>query len=218
MDRVPEPELMDDPEQASAYSEGDFADAHQRFVDCAIERFGPIAGNVLDLGCGPGDPTVRFSLANPGARITGVDAAASMLALAVDRVAAAGLSERIGFEQRYLPDPELEGRRYDAVISNSLLHHLNDPDSLWRTIARCARPGAAVVVMDLSRPDDTEAVEALVARYAAGAPDVLRTDFRNSLLAAYRPDEIRQQVAGCGLAHLQVEAVSDRHLLVSGHR
>jgi hypothetical protein len=72
--------------------------------------------------------------------------------------------------------------------------------------------------MDLNRPDDAETVEALVARYAERAPEVLRTDFRNSLLAAYRPDEIRQQLARCGLEHLQVETVSDRHLLVSGRR
>lgn len=218
MDRVPEPELMDDPDQARAYSEGDFAEAHQLFAALAGQRFGPIVGEVLDLGCGPGDPTVRFSLANPGAHVTGIDAAASMLDLAVSRVAAAGLAGRIRFEQRYLPDPELEGHQYDAVISNSLLHHLDAPDSLWQTVAACARPGAPVVVMDLCRPDDARSVEALVARYAASAPEVLRTDFRNSLRAAYRPDEIRQQMARCGLAHLQVEPVSDRHLLVSGRR
>ncbi|MGH9125413.1 MAG: class I SAM-dependent methyltransferase [Acidimicrobiales bacterium] len=218
MDRVPEPELMDDSDQARAYSEGDFAEAHQLFADLAGQRFGPISGDVLDLGCGPGDPTVRFGLANPDARITGVDAAASMLALAVARVAEAGLSERIAFEQRYLPDPELEGRRYGAVISNSLLHHLVDPGSLWQTVAACARPGSPVLVMDLCRPDQAETVEALVARHATGAPDVLRTDFRNSLLAAYRPDDIRRQLACCGLVHLEVELVSDRHLLVSGRR
>ncbi|MFN8027415.1 MAG: hypothetical protein U0W40_13990 [Acidimicrobiia bacterium] len=60
-------------------------------------------------------------------------------------------------------------------------------------------------------------MDALVAQYAAGEPDVLVEDFRASLRAAYRPDEVEEQLAGAGLAHnLAVEAIGDRHLVVSG--
>jgi hypothetical protein len=70
--------------------------------------------------------------------------------------------------------------------------------------------------MDLLRPTDIATVEALVQRYAGDAPAVLRADFRNSLRAAYRPDEVRAQLHAIGLDDLDVEQVSDRHLLVSG--
>ena len=56
------------------------------------------------------------------------------------------------------------------------------------------------------------------ARRHVGDPEVLRQDFRNSLIAAYRPDEVRAQLAAAGLAHLAVEQVTDRHLLVTGRR
>jgi SAM-dependent methyltransferase len=216
--RVAEPELMDDADQARAYSEGEFADAHDAFVALVHDRCGPMAGLVLDAGCGPADPTVRFARANPEARIVAVDASPAMLSLAAQRVRAAGLAARITLEQRWLPDPELNARRFEGLISNSLLHHLADPAALWDTAAACLAEGSPVVVMDLVRPDGLADVEALVERYAAGAPEVLRTDYRNSLRAAYRLDEVRDQLARAGVGHLKVEQVTDRHLLVSGSR
>ena len=58
--------------------------------------------------------------------------------------------------------------------------------------------------------------QALVAQYAANEPEVLCRDFYNSLLAAFELDEVRQQLELAGLPRLEVRAVSDRHLLVSG--
>jgi len=212
MERVAEPELMDEEEQARAYAEADFAAAHDGLINALLERLGPIRGSVLDLGCGPADPTVRFARANPEATITAVDAGPTMLRYARARIDEAGLGERITLEQRHLPDPHLEARRFDAVISNSLLHHLADPGALWRTVGACA--AGAVGVMDLARPASLEEVDAMVERYSRDEPDVLKTDFRNSLCAAYTPAEVRAQLARSGLDHLRVDMISDRHLLV----
>lgn len=216
--RVPEPELMDDPVQARAYSEADFSQPHQAFVDAFVARFAHLtdrAVTVVDLGCGPADVTVRFARALLRAHVVGVDAAAPMLALARERVVAAGLDTRVVFEQRHLPDAAFPRARFDAVISNSLLHHLRDPQALWRTVATCAAPGAAVLVMDLCRPDDSTTLDKLVREHAHDAPPVLQRDYRASLMAAYRPAEVRDQLATAGLA-LDVEQTTDRHLIVSG--
>jgi ubiquinone/menaquinone biosynthesis C-methylase UbiE len=216
--RQPEPELMDEVSQAQAYSEADFTEAHQRFVDQIGARFGPLTGTALDVGCGPGDPTVRLALAHPRLTILAVDAGANMLDLARGRVHDAGLDDRIRLEQRHLPDPHLETMQFDAVVSNSLLHHLRDPMTLWRTVAACARPGAPVAVMDLMRPGDTATVDALVTAYAHDAPEVLQADFRNSLRAAYLVEEVEDQLRRQGLTRFEVAAISDRHLLVTGRR
>ena len=126
----------------------------------------------------------------------------------------AGFSERIRLTLARLPDP-LDGRVYDCVISNSLLHHLPDPGILWAGISRLAAPGARVQVMDLERPATRQDADALVQRYADGEPEVLRTDFRNSLHAAWRADEVREQLREAGLP-LECESVSDRHWMVHG--
>jgi hypothetical protein len=61
-------------------------------------------------------------------------------------------------------------------------------------------------------------VDALVDEYAAGAPEVLREDFRNSLRAAFTIEEVQAQLQSAHLASLAVQAVGDRHLVVAGTR
>ncbi len=102
------------------------------------------------------------------------------------------------------------------MISNSLLHHLNDPQVLWQSVLRHAAPGAPVFVMDLRRPDSLESAAALTNTYAANEPDILRNDFYHSLLAAYRVDEIQAQLRCAGIDWLTVSALGDRHIIVYG--
>ena len=110
----------------------------------------------------------------------------------------------------------LAPRKFDAVVSNSLLHHMSDPLALWKAIRSSAAPGTAVLVMDLFRPPSRQAAKAIVETYAGGEIELFKTDFLNSLLAAYRSDEVADQLAAAGLASLRVDVVSDRHLMVFG--
>jgi len=53
MQRIPEPELMDESEQALAYANADFSEPNQRFVEAFAAEFpGFTRGAVLDLGWG----------------------------------------------------------------------------------------------------------------------------------------------------------------------
>jgi hypothetical protein len=87
---------------------------------------------------------------------------------------------------------------------------------LWDTVRRATATGGWVFVMDLMRPRDQTQAKRFVDLYAAGEPEILRRDFFNSLLAAYRLDEVRTQLRTAGLDHFQSEAASDRHLIVWG--
>jgi len=219
MDRIPEPELMDEPAQALAYASADFEQPHARFIELLQARFPDerFSGRVLDLGCGPADITLRFAHAYPDTMIEGVDGAEAMLTHGRAAVTAAGLASRIRLTCGCLPEVTLHDAPYDAAISNSLLHHLHAPMVMWDCLKRWVRPGAPVFIMDLMRPDSAQRAEALVAEYAANEPEVLRRDFHHSLLAAFRPDEVREQLAAAGLGALRVDVVSDRHLTVSGY-
>jgi ubiquinone/menaquinone biosynthesis C-methylase UbiE len=217
MERVPEAELMDEAAQARAYARADFSEPHQAFVERFRERFpGHRPRRVLDLGCGAADVTIRFARAYPESRLTGVDGAPAMLRLARDAVARAGLAQRIELVEACLPESALPKGAFDTVISNSLLHHLADPLTLWNACAEHAVPGAAAWVADLRRPDSREQAERLMREHAGGEPEILQRDFFNSLLAAYRPEEIAAQLARAGLARFKVEAVGDRHVIVYG--
>ena len=218
MQRVPEPELMDDAAQARAYAEADFEEPHDAFVDLLRDRLPGLApsGVALDLGCGPGDVTYRFAAALPGWRVDGIDGSEPMIVLARQDARAEAVGERARFACVRLPEGAPPGARYDLVFSNSLLHHLADPMHLWEAIARNAAPGGRFFVMDLLRPGSRARATELVDQYAAGEPDVLRHDFHASLLAAYRVDEVEAQIARSKLPPAAVEAVSDRHLVAHG--
>ena len=222
MERIPEPDLMDEAEQARAYSEADFAEPHDTFVELAAEKLLPLVPDLddiadwLDLGCGPADITCRWALRFTQHHIDGVDGADAMLHLGRDRVERQGLSSRIRLHRAFLPADAAPASNYRGVFSNSLLHHLQDPLDLWRTMQRDVVKGAPVFVMDLMRPHDEATVDRFVTEYAAGEPEVLQKDFRASLFAAYTLNEVRDQLQSCGLGHLQVEATSDRHLIVYG--
>ena len=208
---------MDTAEQARAYAAADFTEPHEAFVARFRDRFPDFnGGRVLDLGCGTADVTVRFARGYTEVRVVGVDGAPAMLAEGARLVERAGLGARITFELLRLPDPALSGAAYDAVISNSLLHHLADPAVLWSSIEAAARPRAPVFVMDLRRPVSTDAAQQLVDAYAADASPMLRDDFYRSLCAAYTPDEVRSHLDGAGLGRFRVEPIGDRHLIAYG--
>jgi ubiquinone/menaquinone biosynthesis C-methylase UbiE len=217
--RTPEPEeLMDRRDQAEAYAAADFSEANTLFLDllASMAEAAP-GGRALDLGCGPADIPVRLAQRYPALHIDAVDGAQAMLELARQALdTLPDVQPRIRLICDLLPCTGLSSRAYDVVMSNSLLHHLADPALMWETLNRRAKPGALVLVMDLARPDSVAAVDELVDRYAADAPPVLWQDFRNSLFAAYRVDEVEAQLDAAGLSHLHVRRVSDRHLAVSG--
>lgn len=219
MKRIPEEELMSDSEQARAYAAADFEEPHSHVIRLFQQRFGTqVPGcSVLDLGCGPGDITFRFARAYPHCIIHGVDGSEAMLSLARKALAkASDMHGRILFLQGLLPEIELPLPKYDIVISNSLLHHLPDPQVLWETVKFFAGPGAPVFIMDLKRPDSLGEVQRLTEIHARGEPEILQRDFYNSLCAAFEPGEIKKQLQAAGLDHFTVASVSDRHVIVTG--
>jgi SAM-dependent methyltransferase len=91
MKRLPEPELMDQPDQARAYADADFSEPNALFVDLFAAAFPDFTqGLVADLGCGPADIPVRLVDRYPRARVIAVDGAAEMLKLAAEAAARAG--------------------------------------------------------------------------------------------------------------------------------
>lgn len=219
MERIPEPELMTEDDQARAYALADFEEAHRRMLEVFHDCFPslPDTGHAVDLGCGPGDIACRFAARYPGWRVDGVDASAAMLGYGpVVMGRYPGVAARVTLVEGLLPHCPVPRERYDVVLSNSLLHHLADPQVLWIAVRRLVGPGAPVLIMDLVRPAADEGVDGLVEEYASGEPEVLRRDFANSLRAAYRVDEVASQLAEARLPWLAVAMVTDRHMIVSG--
>ena len=216
MQRIPEPELMTDDVQCQAYASADFGVSNQAFVDIVRERIPADATEVLDLGCGPGDVMIRLARACPSLKITAVDGSPAMIELAQQAIAECGLSMSISALQGYVPGLPLPVGHFDAVLSKDFLHHLPDPMVLWHEARRLIKPGGFICVMDLRRPDSPEAAQEIVQTVAANEAEVLKTDFYNSLLAAFTPEEIREQLKAAAL-NLDVTMSGDRHMMIKGY-
>ena len=68
----------------------------------------------------------------------------------------------------------------------------------------------------LFRSDSSEEAQAIVDRYAAEGPEILRRDFYRSLLASFTEDDVAAQLAEMNLSRLVIDVVDDRHWAVSG--
>ena len=230
MQRSVEPELMDDPLQVQAYAQADFRATDQALVDRLVELFGESLGDgpgprLVDLGCGPGNISFRLAERFPQTSVLGLDGAAAMLEVAQQELAqrvlgCPGLADRLRFAQVLLGPETLPYGGFTAVVSNSLLHHLHDPQALWRHLRPLAAPGAAIYIKDLRRPATPEAAQALQQLHLASAPAVLQRDYLASLHAAFEPAEVEAQLRVAGLPvgehGLRVAALDDRYLEVWG--
>lgn len=221
MERVVEQELMLEAEQAAAYARADFEAPHTRFIELFAECFPdwPGQGRALDLGCGPGDIAMRFARAYPNCLVDGIDGAPAMLeAGGILRCRYPDAEKRVRLTHARLPHDPPPHDQYDAVFSNSLLHHLHEPRVLWASAIRHARPGAPLFVIDLMRPSTREEALLLTSNNVGGEPEILRLDFFNSLMASFTLEEVKCQLQAVGLDHLTTVAISDRHLMVHGTR
>ena len=220
--RIPEPEVMNDPLQVEAYAAADFNASDQAVVD-RIEQLLDRddvhfrhQACLVDLGCGPGNISLRLAQRWTDCCVLGVDAAERMLRVAEVRRQDAGLmAERLRYQQQALP-LSASAIQADLVVSNSLLHHLHDPMHLWSSVKSLASSRCLVLHRDLKRPDSEASLEDLCQQHVASAPEVLQRDYRASLYAAFTAAEVKAQLAVAGLAQLQVLEVEDRYLEVSG--
>ena len=219
MQRVPEPELMDEKLQAKAYAEADFSEPHNQFIEQIKLTFThEPQGLILDLGCGPADISIRFANAFPNTIVHGLDGAKAMLDYGYQAVEKADLSHRVELYQGLIQSADLPLSDYDGIISNSLLHHIHDPKIFWQAVKQFSHPRSFIFIMDLMRPEDESQLQELVLTYAANEPEILQRDFCHSLMAAFTPQEIEQQLIDAELGYLDISVTSDRHCIITGIR
>jgi len=220
MDRITEKEVMDDDAQVKAYAYADFSQPHNLFIQTFQDKFQDVRTSfndvVLELGCGSCDITRRFAQAYRDASFHAIDASITMLQYAKKLNEKAGLVKRIKLIETSLPNIEVPQKKYHAIISNSVLHHLYEPNALWLAIKKYAKPYAYVFVMDLIRPVDEQTVQFLSNENIRNEADILKYDFENSLRAAFTLKEVEQQLNEQGLAKLKIEKISDYHMIIYG--
>jgi ubiquinone/menaquinone biosynthesis C-methylase UbiE len=210
--RILEPELMDTEDEALEYHAMDFSEPDGRFAKDALALVRGVASpEMIDFGTGTAKIPVLICQARKDARVYAVDPAAEMLRVAAQHVAAARLDHLITLARSDGRTTKLAAARFDAVLSNSTVHHIHQPLALFREMKRVLKPGGAILVRDLCRPKSMDDAWAIVKRVAAG--DSLRQQqlFFDSLCAALTVEEVEKLLAEAGWGELKVTMSSDRH-------
>tara|TARA_B100000900_G_scaffold74911_1_gene59788 strand:+ start:2680 stop:3357 length:678 start_codon:yes stop_codon:yes gene_type:complete len=211
--RIPELELMENIEQARAYSCADFSESNNIFVN-NLFRVSKINDKtkILDIGCGDGEIPIQI-LKRKNCDITAVDGSEAMLDEFYKKVNNNKITN-IKIMNSLIDDELLLDSKFDIVMCNSLVHHINDIKSFWRNLIRLTDNNGVILCMDLQRPDDECSLINLLQTYG-GNNLTLKKDFENSLRAAYTIDEIKSQLNEINKISFTIKPVSDRHFFVS---
>jgi ubiquinone/menaquinone biosynthesis C-methylase UbiE len=113
----------------------------------------------LDIGCGTG--FLSLELAARGHRVTGIDFAPEMLALAKEKAVSAGASIR--FEEADAENLPFATGSFDLVMTRHVLWTLPHPEAAIGEWIRVLRPGGRLAVIDghsLVAPGDEQAYSA----------------------------------------------------------
>lgn len=219
--RVLEPEVMDTAEEADDYDRMDHGAVNQKFVADVLAAASSegitwdATSQILDAGTGTALIPIELAQSGCPARILAADAAEEMLKLARQNIDRAGLAAQITPVQRdckALPEP---AGAFAAVLSNSIIHHIPDPASVFAECWRVLKPGGLLFVRDLLRPTTAEEVEDLVAHYAGSESLRQQQLFRQSLHAALTVAEVASLLESHGIPRDSVQQTSDRHWTVA---
>ncbi len=219
--RVLEPEVMDTLDEATDYDSMDHSEVNRRFVDdllaCGLAKdkaTSPV--HALDVGTGTALIPIELCRRPVEVRLTAVDLSAHMLQLALRNVIRAGLQTEIKLEHIDAKRLPYADGTFDAVISNSIVHHIPEPVDSLREMRRVLKAGGLLFVRDLLRPADETTLARLVATYAGDANGHQQQMFSDSLHAALTLDEIRSLLASLDLPPEWATQTTDRHWTIAG--
>ncbi len=212
---------MEDVAGAEGYARADFEEAHSRVIDLFDAVFSgiEITGTVLDLGCGPGDVTFRFSRRFPEASFVAVDGSAAMIALARERRERSAAGANISFIETSLSGEAVPRRVYDAIISTSSTSiTCMTPLSCGKQSCATPCPGQKYLSMICFGPGTGNRRQTWLNIIRAGSRRCSDGTFTTLCSRHLSRPRSRISLFVCGLGALSVRAVSDRHMIVFGEK
>ena len=153
--------------------------------------------SALDLCCGTGD--VAFALAEAGARVTGMDFSAPMLAVAEARKVKVGEAAGPMFLQGDALRTPFPDAHFDVVTISYGLRNLASVDEGLREMWRVLKPGGRLLVLDFGKPDNAVWRGAYFAYLRFAVPVFGRLFCKNAAAYAYILESLQHYPAQRGV-------------------
>ena len=125
-----------------------------KVYDRLVESIKP-GYNVLDIGCGTGNLTLR--ILGKGAKVVGMDINPDMICIAKQKIEKSGFKDSVEFREEGVSELSSESDyMYDAVVSGLCFSELSDDEQKYalKQIYRVLKPGGLLLLADEIQPDN----------------------------------------------------------------
>jgi tRNA (cmo5U34)-methyltransferase len=160
------------------------ADISLELITETAKRIKPQALNILDVGCGAGNYTLKILSKLPGLQCTLVDLSKPMLDRAFDRVSKE-TSNKVEIIQGDIRDIKLPDNHFDIVLAGAVLHHLRDEkdwEFVFTKLYQILNAGGCLMISDLVTQDSALLTEFFWDRYGDYLEKLGGTEYRQKVL------------------------------------
>jgi ubiquinone/menaquinone biosynthesis C-methylase UbiE len=161
------------------------------------------AGEILDVGSGPGHLAIELARLLPDAKIVGLDLSESMIEIAERSAAEQGVSDRVAFRQGDAAEIPFADCAFDFVVSSWSLHLWRDSTQVFAEIYRGLRPGCGALVYDARRHPPAEEVSKWMSTTDSL---VMRLGLRHSFNEGYTAKDIEGIVSDIPFGKVEAQA------------
>jgi demethylmenaquinone methyltransferase / 2-methoxy-6-polyprenyl-1,4-benzoquinol methylase len=117
-----------------------------------VSRIPAEALRVLDVASGTAAVAIELAQAAPERTIIGIDQSPEMLAAGRERIAQAGLAQRIELREGRAESLPFADGEFEALSFTYLLRYVDDVPTTLRELARVVRPGGVVTMQEFGLP------------------------------------------------------------------
>jgi len=230
MERVPEPELMEEKDQVISYDEADFSEGEVNLINQInyyLLRKNISLGEkdlIVDLGCGPGNISEKLAIKWPNTEVVGIDGSKEMILRAEYNKSISNNQKKLKNLHYICSDIKdiksnnfLFKKRISLLVSNSLIHHITNLEDFFNTIRSLSSNFTANFHKDLKRPLDEKSALELKAQCSTQYNEILTNDYYASLRASYTFKELKNFTLENDLSSLDVFEEGENYLIVYGN-
>ena len=230
MERVPEPELMEEKEQVISYDEADFSEGEVNLINQINQYL--LKKNIslgekdliVDLGCGPGNISEKLAIKWPDTEVVGIDGSKKMILRAEENKAISTNRENLNNLSYVCSDIKdiksinfLLKKEISLLVSNSLIHHITYLKDFFKVIRSLSSNKTINFHKDLKRPLNEKSALELKAQCSKKYNEILTNDYYASLRASYTLKELKNFTLVNDLSSLEVFEDGDKYLIVYGN-
>ena len=230
MERIPEPELMEEKKQVISYDEADFSEGEFNLINQInhyLLRKNISLGEkdlIVDLGCGPGNISEKLAIKWPNTEVVGIDGSKEMILRAEYNKSISNNQKKLK-NLRYIcsdikhikSDNFLFNKEISLLVSNSLMHHITYTQDFFNIIKSLSSNSTVNFHKDLKRPLDEKSALELKAQCSKIYNETLTNDYYASLKASYTFKELKNFILENNLSSLDVFEEGENYLIVYGN-